>query len=363
MTLINNRYEIIHTLARGGFGQTFLAVDTHLPSQPHCVIKQLKPLKEANGTTENELKMRFGKEAIVLEKLGANHPQIPSLYAYFTQNDEFYLVQEYIEGETLRQRVQRTGVLIEQEAENFLLGILPVLVYTHGHQIVHRDIKPDNIIIRDRDKLPVLIDFGVIKEVMASTMLNMNGEPQPSLPFGTPGYMASEQAAGRPMFNSDLYSLGLTVIFLLTGKDPHQLITDVHSGELVWQGEVPALSPAFGQIIQRAVAFHPRDRYDSAQTMLNAVEALAGSATNVPTMVAPPSRPLPSQSTIAMPSQPRSPQRSPNQTTGINKTLVATTPEPTFTTSNSSTSSSTLAFIILIPLMLLGGAAVGIIFF
>jgi serine/threonine-protein kinase len=265
--LLNHRYQIVKTLGRGGFGQTFLAVDTHLPSQRSCAIKQLKPAI-ANPAQKQWLEDRFEREAAILEALGAGHPQIPQLYAYFQENGEFYLVQEYIEGETLTQQVQQKGAFAVAEVEQLLISLLQVLEYVHSQHKIHRDIKPDNIIIRASDSQPVLIDFGAVKE--AVTTVAAAGE-NASVAIGTPGFMASEQAAGRPIYSSDLYSLGLTAVFLLSGKLPHTLAADSQSGELLWRQALPNLHANLTTVLDRAIRYHPRDRYATAGEMLQAL--------------------------------------------------------------------------------------------
>lgn len=132
--------------------------------------------------------------------------------------------------ETLSQVHQRRGNFSVTEVTELLSNILPILDYIHAHHIIHRDIKPDNIIVRAIDGQPVLIDFGIVKEAVA-TMINSNGKTAYSIAWGTPGYMPSEQAAGRPVYSSDLYSLGLTAVFLLTGKTPQYLEIDPHTGK------------------------------------------------------------------------------------------------------------------------------------
>ncbi len=270
---LNNRYEIIKTLGRGGFGETFLAVDTHMPSARQCVIKQLKPILE-KPEIPTWLQERFQREAAILEELGENHSQIPKLYAYFSEAGNFYLVQEWIEGLTLTQQCQRQGKFSSEDVQNLLVNLLPVLDFVHQHRIIHRDIKPDNIILRTRDGKPTLIDFGIIKETM-ETVVNPDGKSAYSVAIGTPGYMASEQAAGRPVYASDLYSLGLTAIFLLTGKTPQYLDHDPHSGEILWRQEAPHVSPALAGILERCIPFNPRDRFGSAREMLAALNQSA----------------------------------------------------------------------------------------
>ncbi|BAP16931.1 serine/threonine protein kinase [cyanobacterium endosymbiont of Epithemia turgida isolate EtSB Lake Yunoko] len=265
--LLSNRYQILETLGQGGFGETFLAIDTQMPSTRKCVIKQLKPTLQQSQSIPQWLQERFKLEAAVLEKLGENHPQIPCLYAYFSENNHFYLVQEWIEGETLSQVHQRRGNFSVTGVTELLSNILPILDYIHAHHIIHRDIKPDNIIIRAIDGQPVLIDFGIVKEAVA-TMINSNGKTAYSIAWGTPGYMPSEQAAGRPVYSSDLYSLGLTAVFLLTGKTPQYLDIDPHTGEVLWGKEIPDLDSDLTSIINRTLCFHPKDRFLTAKKML-----------------------------------------------------------------------------------------------
>ena len=167
--LLNNRYRILSTLGSGGFGETYLAEDTQMPSQRRCVIKQLKPIQ--NNTQIYQLvQERFQQEAAILEKLGSTSNQIPSLYAYFQFNDQFYLVQELIEGDTVTEKIQQYGLLTEIAVREILLSLLPVLEYVHSKRIIHRDIKPDNIILRHHDGKPVLIDFGAVRESMGVTV-------------------------------------------------------------------------------------------------------------------------------------------------------------------------------------------------
>jgi serine/threonine-protein kinase len=280
--LLNNRYQVLKTIGRGGFGETYLAIDTHLPSQKKCVIKQLKPIIH-EPQIPVWIQDRFRQEARILEHLGEQSLQIPRLYAYFSEAGNFYLVQEWIEGITLAQKVERDGNLPEKEVKRILISLLAVLTYIHNQQIVHRDIKPDNIILKTGNQLPILIDFGAVKEVIAREMTNKIYSTC-SIAIGTPGYMASEQAAGRPSYASDLYSLGLTAVYLLTGKSPQYLKTDSGSGEINWRGKASAIDPNLAEILDKAIRFHPKDRFSSAQEMLNALQLspnLAGPANAV----------------------------------------------------------------------------------
>ncbi len=270
-TLLNNRYQIIQSLGRGGFGETFLAVDTHLPSERKCVIKQLKPIIH-EPVLPQWMCDRFLQEARILESLGENNHQIPQLYAYFQENNNFFLVQEWIDGLTLKEIVEQKGVLSADAVEKILIQILPVLQYIHDRNIIHRDLKPDNIIYRHGDQLPVLIDFGAVKEAMTEELDEDKSHYTSSMAIGTPGYMPSEQAAGRPIYSSDLYSLGLTAIYLLTGKNPQYLSTDSRSGEILWRLEVSHLHSNLAGVLDRSIRFNPRERFATAKEMLWALQ-------------------------------------------------------------------------------------------
>ncbi len=196
--MLVNRYRIIRELGDGGFGKTYVAEDTHMPSNRYSVIKQLKPMNQGSEIYKI-VQDRFLREAAILEQLGGGSNQIPSLYAYFESNGQFYLVQEYIEGDTLSKKLRTQGKLSSDVVKDILINILPVLEYVHSRGIVHRDIKPENIIIRNADNLPVLIDFGAVKETMqtivseADTLRSSIMTGKSSIVIGTPGFMSSEQ--------------------------------------------------------------------------------------------------------------------------------------------------------------------------
>ncbi|MDD1413585.1 YARHG domain-containing protein [Dolichospermum sp. ST_con] len=299
--LLNNRYRIIKTLGSGGFGETYLAEDTQMPSQRRCVIKQLKPIQH-NTQIYQLVQERFQREAAILEELGSISDQIPSLYAYFQFNDQFYLVQELIEGDTVTEKIQQHGILTENAVRKILLSLLLVLEYVHSKRIIHRDIKPDNIILRHHDGKPVLIDFGAVRESMG-TVVNSQGNPTSSIVIGTPGFMPSEQASGRPVYSSDLYSLGLTAIYLLTGKIPQELLTEPNLGNILWRHFAPYLSPNFADILDKAIAYHPKEHFTSAREMLEALQTLSNPVVPAfvptPTVIGSPS-PLSLENTIAV---------------------------------------------------------------
>ncbi len=260
--LINNRYRPIGLLGSGGSSKTFLAEDTHLPSNRRCVVKQLRPPTDDNSHYPI-LKERFQREAVILEMLGKSSEQIPKLQAYFTEDQEFYLVQDWIEGESIGQRVRTSGPFSELEVVAFLHKILPVLEYIHSKGIVHRDIKPENIMLRKADDLPVLIDFGAVKEVLA--------DQSTTIIIGSPGFMPIEQANGKPVFASDLYSLGFTAAFMLSGKRPKEL-TEGDNERFLEAEPFKNLDPTLLYVISKSIRLLPYDRFQTANQMLSALK-------------------------------------------------------------------------------------------
>ncbi len=316
INLLNDRYQVIRTLGAGGFGETYLAEDSYMPSKRLCVVKQLKPIQN-NPQIYQLVQERFQREAAILEELGGASDQIPKLYAYFVSDGQFYLVQEWIEGDTLTAKLQKQGLFSESAVRELLVNLLPVLEYVHNKQIVHRDIKPDNIILRYRDGKPVLIDFGAVRESMG-TVVNSQGTPTSSIVIGTPGYMPSEQAAGRPVYSSDLYSLGVTVIYLLTGRQPQQIESDPQTAEIMWRQYASHLSPMITEIIERAIAYHPRDRYPTAKTMLDALQGTANLIPPTqPVFIQPPVVSTPSPETVPLSPQNNQVSNSQNSPNGI----------------------------------------------
>jgi serine/threonine protein kinase, bacterial len=266
------RYRILYPLQEGGFGETFLVEDIHLPSQRRCVLKLLKPVHD-NPEFYKLIKDRFQREAAIQETLGEACLHIPRLYAYFSESDRFYLVEEWIDGDTLTAKVAEVGRFSEVAVAEILNQLLLTIDTVHQHQIIHRDIKPDNIILRRRDGKPVLIDFGAVKESMGAT-LDSQGASGRSIVIGTASYMAPEQSVGRPLYASDLFSLGLTAVYLLTGRSPKELEHDPQTGKVKWRSQVPQVSEELARIIDTAIQTHPQDRYASAQDMLQALQML-----------------------------------------------------------------------------------------
>jgi tetratricopeptide (TPR) repeat protein len=274
-TLLNNRYRIVKALGEGGFGKAFLGEDTHLPSLRPCVIKQLKPVGGASSDQENAaavlafVQERFSREAAVLEAVGRSHSQIPDLYAYFLEKGQFYLVQEWVEGQPLSAIAQE--VWSENRVRDLLVNTLNVLAHVHREGIIHRDIKPDNIIFRKSDQLPCLIDFGAVKEVM-STVVGPSGSLRSSIVIGTPGFMPPEQAMGQPTFASDIYGLAMTAIYLLTKRSPAELPIDSNHA-ILWRQFSPSISDRLAGVLTRAAQPFAQIRYATANDMLVALQA------------------------------------------------------------------------------------------
>jgi serine/threonine-protein kinase len=271
--LLARRYQILRVLGAGAFGRTYVAQDTHIPGNPTCVVKHLKPASNSPNLLETARQL-FQREAETLVKLG-NHEQIPQLMAYFEEDQEFYLVQEFIEGHTLTKELAPGQQLPENQVRQLLLEVLEILEFVHTQGVIHRDIKPDNIMRRDLDHKLVLIDFGAIKQVQTPS-LSMVGQEQSvatSTRIGTPGYAPTEQDRGKPRPNSDIYALGIVAIQALTGLYPHQIQEDDETGELIWQ-HLAQVSPSVAAILTKMVRYHFKDRYQSAAEALQALQQL-----------------------------------------------------------------------------------------
>lgn len=271
------RYLVVKTLGAGGFGTTYLAQDTQRPGQPACVVKHLKPdsKDEFVLTTARRL---FTSEAEILEKLG-KHDQIPALLAYVEENGQFYLAQEFIEGHPLSQEIKRGAPWPQDKVIRMLADVLGTLDFVHQNGVIHRDIKPDNLIRRKSDGKLVLIDFGAVKEIQDPKVAAQQ-RTGATVAIGTVGYAPAEQAQGKPQFASDIYSLGILAICALTGREPDQLESDPQTGELVWRTGT-SVSHALGTVLDRMVRYQYSRRYANAGEALAALRSfsLIGSTT------------------------------------------------------------------------------------
>ncbi|MCL1472725.1 bifunctional serine/threonine-protein kinase/formylglycine-generating enzyme family protein [Argonema antarcticum] len=292
--LLADHYRAIRYIGEGGFGRTFEAVDEHR-FDTRCVIKQFLPQLQGSAALQKATEL-FKQEAMRLRDLG-KHPQIPDLLAFFEQDNRFYLVQEFIDGQDLFKELQQRGKFSEQEVRKLLAELLPVLDFIHQQNVIHRDIKPDNIIISNDGSL-VLIDFGVSKQLSATVLTKMGTIT------GTPGYAAPEQMHGHVSPASDLYSLAVTCIRLLTGclleernGDWNDKLFDPMQMQWVWRRQNVSVSNDLGKVLDKMLLFPIGERYQSAAEVLKALN---------PPPVSPPQPKI--QVPLAQISFPQSPQ-------------------------------------------------------
>ncbi len=295
-TILQNRYHLLRVLDQGEFNRTYLVEDQGRFNEP-CALKEfIPPQTETNNLDKS--RQLFQQEAGILYKI--EHPQIPQFRATFEEEGRLFLVRDYVEGKTygdlLEQRkallnqseplsshpdgeVQspvplasptKLGVLSETEVRQLLQQSLPVLDYIHSQGIIHRDITPDNIIMRETDSIPVLINLGVVQEL--ATRLQLPDTPTPTTSIGKSGYAPREQIqTGQVYPSSDLYSLAVTCIVLLTGKEPEELVDDTN---LTWNWRPSArVSDELAEILNRMLSYQPSDRYQSAREVLYAFQA------------------------------------------------------------------------------------------
>jgi serine/threonine protein kinase, bacterial len=280
--VVGDRYRIVRDIGHGGFGQTYLAEDINRFNE-HCVLKELAPAAENQDSLE-KAKELFAREAEVLYKL--QHPQIPKFREWFTEptRQSMFLVQDYAEGPTyqeiLRDRTRQNQTFSESEVVTLLTQLLPVLDYIHGRGVIHRDLSPDNLICRNSDRLPVLIDFGGVKEVTASAakvhdsgVVEDYGKNNVTL-IGKPGYSPEEQLRrGQVSAASDLYALGVTALVLLIGKDPADFYDAFHL-TFDWRDKAK-VGQGVAAILDKMVAHRVTERYTTAQQVLQALEGLS----------------------------------------------------------------------------------------
>ena len=289
--LLHDRYQILGILGKGGFGATFVSSDLSLPGNPLCVVKQLRPSTDDPNVFQMAREL-FEREAETLGKLGV-HPQVPRLLDYFEDNQQFYLVQEYVKGHNLHQEVKKRGPFSEAGVKQFLSELLPILKYIHKQKVIHRDIKPANLILRETDRKLVLIDFGAVKNQVNTVIVNVNSQTAfTNFAVGTQGFAPPEQMAMRPVYASDIYAVGATCIYLLTGKSPKAIEVDVNTGELLWE-KLVKVSPQFAKVLKTMLEVSVRHRYKSAQEVMDALDmtayadSLAQSLTAAPMVTSP----------------------------------------------------------------------------
>jgi serine/threonine-protein kinase len=292
--ILAGRYLPRKLLGEGGFGRAFLAFDRYTPTIRSCVVKQFQP---SGKFTQQQLEVAqnlFEREAEVLEKLGNKHKQIPDLYAFFplivpssSENKEeqfFYLVQEFIDGQTLEEELAAKGRFSESEVRLILTEILPVLQFVHENGSIHRDIKPSNI-MRSVDGTLFLLDFGAVKQVTAGASNNPKGS---STGIYSIGFAPPEQMSGTQVYPStDLYSLAVTCVNLLTGKITEELY-DTYTNRWNWRNYAPQISDRLAEILDRSLLPTPSDRFASAKEVLDALNSANFSST---TMQKPPPTP------------------------------------------------------------------------
>ena len=298
--MVDNRYQIIRHLGQGGFGRTYLAEDRNKAHQT-CVLKEFAPQVQEQQDLQ-KAKELFEREANVLKTL--QHPQIPcfhaSLQVKIGTKDFFFLVQDYVDGDNyyqlLEQRETQGKTFSEEEIITLLQQILPVLSYIHSRDVVHRDITPDNLIWRRSDHLPVLIDFGGVKQLPASQGFWRTKLVGNNTLLGKKGYAPEEQLRqGKAFFSSDLYSLAVTSLVLLTGKEPQKLY-DSYQGIWGWGKEIK-VSLQLEAVLKKMLAYKPSDRYQRAEQILKDLPSLTVTkspdnyiSTKIKTMVVAPGR-------------------------------------------------------------------------
>ncbi|MDJ0798926.1 MAG: protein kinase [Calothrix sp. MO_167.B12] len=268
--ILDGRYEIIRKLGQGAFGTTYLAIDRKLPDKDQCVVKHFSP-QSTDSNTLSHARRLFETEAKVLNRLG-NHNQIPRLLAHFEEEQQFYLVEEYVEGHDLSREITYDKRWNEQDVISLLLVILEVLQFVHQNNVIHRDIKPSNLIRREQDGKIFLVDFGAVKQISSHTVTSQE-DGGLTVAIGTRGYMPSEQSQGIPKLCSDIYAVGIIGIQALTGLPATQLATDSLTGEIIWN-EQKQVNPKLAEILGKMIRYDFRQRYQSATEALSALQSL-----------------------------------------------------------------------------------------
>lgn len=273
--ILAERYQIINRLGQGGFAITYTANALDKPGNPLCVVKEIPFPESANPRVLEQARNRFQREASALQILGKDS-RIPELFASFEDNDNFYLVQEYIQGTSLSQELPQGKQWTEADVIALLREILEILIFVHKADIIHRDITPSNLIRRKNDRKLVLIDFGAVKEISTFTS-NSTGEILTSQAIGTNGYMPAEQYNPRsnPRPYNDIYAVGIIAIQALTGRRPTNLPHDPETGEILWIFSTSErVSDVLTNILNQMVRFNFQQRYQSATEVLQPLDSI-----------------------------------------------------------------------------------------
>ncbi len=267
LLVLKGRYRAVKPIGQGNFGRTFQAVDESIPSRPPCVIKLFQPQVIQSDEAMRKAIDLFEQEAVQLDRLG-NHPHIPDLLAYFILDGKSYLVQKFIDGQDLSDELLRKGAFDEAKIRQLLGDLLPVLDYIHQENVIHRDVKPKNIIRQKSDQKLFLVDFGAVKFVRESGLFKTGTA------IGSSGFAAPEQMMGKAVFASDLYSLGATCIYLLTGISPAKLF-NIRENVWLWrQALKQPLSEGLMQLLDKLLQRLPGQRFGSAALALSALQSL-----------------------------------------------------------------------------------------
>ncbi len=269
---IQGRYYVVKQLGRGGVGVTFLAQDRQC-FDSQCVVKQLKPRK-VNPKTLAIARRLFKREAEIMNRLG-HCDRIPRLLAYFEYNNDFFLVQELIEGHDLSQEIISGKPWTEAKTIDLLQDILEVLLIVQQHRVIHRDLKPSNLMRRRQDQKIVLIDFGSVKQV-STQIIDPTGQVKQTIAVGTKSYMPMEQIMGRPGFYSDIYAVGVIAIQALTGMRPQELAID-EDNAIIWRNQLDChqnYRPRLLDILDKMICYRHQERYTSAEVVLSELKQL-----------------------------------------------------------------------------------------
>lgn len=267
---LNGRYRVVSALGTGGFGTTYLAEDQHSPDRLRCVIKQLQ-LSSDNAQLVEVTRRLFNAEAETFRRI-SHHDQIPELLASFEEDGQFFLVQEFIPGPSLLAEILSDKVLSEPRVTKLLKEVLTVLEFIHAKGVVHRNLKPDNIIHHQQIDKWVLINFGsekALKEISSQLM----GQKKDSVAFVPPANKAGELTTSSPSTSSDIYALGMICLHALTGVPPSEIERDPKTGAIDWPAEVTShVSPKFRNIISKMVFHDSSQRYSSGTEVLKALD-------------------------------------------------------------------------------------------